>query len=178
MLKEALTNAHVWWRIADPAWLEPLDPSFASRTGGRWNPPDSYPTLYLNEDMVTARLNLRTFIAQWPYEAEDLRDDTGPMLLGVALPRHQRVVDVHSRAGIRAVGLPDTYPLDERGERVPHSDCQSIGQRAKSDRLQGIRARSAQSPEGAGRELAWFPATPRSHARRTLTLAFEAWFWR
>ena len=43
---ETLPDAHVWWRIADPAWTNPLDPSFAQRQGGRWNPPDSFPTLY------------------------------------------------------------------------------------------------------------------------------------
>ena len=75
--RETLPDAHVWWRIADPAWTNPLDPSFAQRQSGRWNPPDSFPTLYLNEDMATARRNLRAFIAKWPYEPEDLRDAGG-----------------------------------------------------------------------------------------------------
>jgi len=88
---ESLTDGFVWWRIADPAWADPLDPRFAQQRGGRWNPPDSFPTLYLNEDIVTARLNLRAFIAAWPYEPEDLRDDTGPMLVGATLPRRQQV---------------------------------------------------------------------------------------
>ena len=48
--REALPGDHVWWRIADPAWSNPLDPDFAWRRGGRWNPPDSFPVLYLNED--------------------------------------------------------------------------------------------------------------------------------
>ena len=51
--REILPDAHEWWRIADPAWTNPLDPSFAQRQGGRWNPPDSFPTLYLDEDMAT-----------------------------------------------------------------------------------------------------------------------------
>ena len=54
--RERLTDGWTWWRIADPAWANPLDPSYAARRGGRWNPPDSFPTLYLNEDKVTARL--------------------------------------------------------------------------------------------------------------------------
>ena len=66
--RETIPDAHVWRRIADPAWTNPLDPSFAQREGGRWNPPDSFPTLYLDEDMATARRNLRTFIARWPPE--------------------------------------------------------------------------------------------------------------
>ena len=28
-------------------------------------------------------------IADWPYEPEDLRDDTGPVLIGCTLPRRQ-----------------------------------------------------------------------------------------
>ncbi len=32
-------------RIADPAWENPLDPGFAGRRGGRWNPPDSFPVV-------------------------------------------------------------------------------------------------------------------------------------
>ena len=71
--REALPEAHVWWRVADPSWSDPLDPAFARRYGGRWNPPGMFPVLYLNEDPATARLNLRAFIAGWPYEPEDLR---------------------------------------------------------------------------------------------------------
>ena len=176
LLREALPGAHVWWRIADPSWNDPLDPDFARRRGGRWNPPGGFPVLYLNEDLATARLNLRVFIAGWPYEPEDLRDDTGPMLIGSTLPRRQIVCDAHSPAGLRAAGLPATYPLDEDGAPVPHARCQSIGARAKAERLRGVRARSAQSQDGAGRELAWFPATGRSTARRERTLSFPAWF--
>jgi hypothetical protein len=175
--QELLADGHVWWRIADPGWRDPLDPAFAAERGGRWNPPHSFPTLYLNDDQVTARLNLRRFIARWPYEPEDLRDDTGPVLVGATLPRHQKVCDVHTRRGIAAAGLPPTYPLDEKGERIPHATCQPIGVRAKEAGLRGVRARSAESPDGAGRELAWFPATTRSVARRTEILTFEQWYW-
>ena len=160
--REAIPDAHVWWRIADPAWLDPLDTSYARGRGGRWNPPDSFPVLYLNEDMLTARLNLSTFVAHWPYEPEDLRDETGPVLVGCALPRRQIVCDAYTVAGLRAAGLPETYPLD--GDRVPvaHARCQRIGERVKKAGLRGVRARSAQSRDGAGRELAWFPASPRT----------------
>src|SRR5690606_5272152 len=72
---ELLPNGHRWYRIADPGWADPVDPGFSERLGGRWNPPDSFPVLSLNEDIVTARINLRLFIEGWPYEPEDLRDD-------------------------------------------------------------------------------------------------------
>lgn len=174
---ELLEDGHVWWRIADPAWRDPLDPDFAAERGGRWNPPHSFPTLYLNEDQVTARLNLRQFIARWPYAPEDLRDDSGPVLVGATLPRRQTVCDAHTRSGVAAAGLPRTYPFDDKGERIPHAVCQSIGASAKKAGLRGVRARSAQSQHGAGRELAWFPATVRSMAKRTETLTFEQWYW-
>lgn len=174
---ETLPDNHTWWRIADCDWQAPLDPGFAERQGGRWNPPGCFATLYLNEHVVTARLNLRAFIAQWPYEPEDLRNETGPVLVGAKLPRKQLVCDVHTRAGVRAAGLPATYPLDSDGVVVPQARCQSIGKRAKADGLHGVRARSAQSRDGAGRELAWFPATVRSFGRRIETRAFDAWYW-
>ena len=175
-LRETVPDTHVWWRIADPDRVDPLDPSFAQRHGGRWNPPGSFPALYLNEDMVTARLNLRAFVARWPYEPEDLRDDTGPILVGSVLPRRQAVCDAFSSAGVHAAGLPQTYPFDKDGAPLPHARCQPVGVRVKVAGLRGIRARSAQSRDGAGRELAWFPHSARSAARQVKALAFAAWF--
>jgi RES domain len=173
---ELLPERHRWWRIAGVEWRT-LDPTFARDRGGRWNPPGSFPTLYLNEDVVTARINLRRFIAGWPYEPEDLRDDTGPVLVAAVLPRRQRVADVHTPAGVAAVGLPSTYPLDATGELVSYDTCQPIGAAAKARGLRGIRCRSARAPLGAGRELAWFPATDRSRARVVESRAFSRWFW-
>jgi hypothetical protein len=175
MRTEVLPDGHVWLRIADAGWSDPLDPSFAAVHGGRWNPPGSHPTLYLNEDRTTARLNLRGFIDGWPYEPEDLRDDTGPVLVHATLPVDQRVVDAHSRRGLEALALPATYPLDGTGRLVGHGTCQPIGLAAKQAGLRGVRARSARAPEGAGRELAWFPATRRSRARLVAIERFEAW---
>ena len=177
LLREALPENHVWWRVADLGWVDPLDASFAQRRGGRWNPPDSFPVLYLNEDRMTARLNLRAFMAGWPYEPEDLRDDTGPVLVGCTLPPHRVVCEAHSRAGLRAAGLPETYPLDEDGGIVPQARCQPIGVRARAALLHGVRARSARSRDGAGRELAWFPVTVRNDARQVAILAFAEWYW-
>lgn len=131
----------------------------------------------MNEDLVTARLNLRRFIADWPYEPEDLRADNGPLLVGATLPRDQEVADAHSAKGVAALGLPDTYPYERNGRLVSHERCQAIGREMKEMNLRGIRARSAQARDGAGRELAWFPATARSRAHRETVLDFEAWYW-
>jgi hypothetical protein len=173
---ELLPDGHRWWRIARREWRDPLDPSYAQQRGGRWNPPGSFPTLYVNEDQATARINLRRFIAGWPYEPEDLRDDTGPVLVGADLPRRQCVADVHSPAGVDAVCLPATYPLDGAGRLVAHAVCQPVGAAAKARGLRGVWCRSASAPHGAGRELAWFPATARSRAHLGATLPFSRWF--
>jgi hypothetical protein len=174
---ERLANGWRWWRIAEAGWSDPLDPDYARVRGGRWNPPDSFPTLYLNEDVVTARLNLRRFIGQWPFEPEELRSDTGPVLVGATLPRDQDVCDAHTPAGVRAVGLPASYPLDGDGQPVRHDVCRVIGEHVRACDLRGVRARSAQARDGAGRELAWFPATVRSRARRVVTRRFDDWYW-
>lgn len=177
LVGERLPDFRTWWRIAERGWRDPLDPSYAAERGGRWNPPASFPTLYLNEDLVTARLNLRAFIAEWPYEPEDLRSDNGPVLVAARLPRAQDVADAHTREGVAAAGLPATYPLDSKGAPIPHSRCRSVGVAAKDQGLRGVRARSARAPDGAGRELAWFPATARSRAKRLRTMSFDAWYW-
>lgn len=176
-IAEELPDRSTWWRIADRGWRDPLDPSYTAERGGRWNPAGSFPALYFNEDKVTARLNLRAFIAGWPYEPEDLRDDNGPVLIGATLPRSQRVCDARTRAGVAAAGLPRTYPVDGRGRPVARERCQPIGTAVHAAGLRGVRARSAQGRDGAGRELAWFPATARSVARRVARLAFDAWYW-
>jgi hypothetical protein len=43
--------------------------------------------------------------------------------------------------------------------------------------LRGVRCRLAQAPRGAGRELAWFPATARSRATLVERRSFDAWYW-
>ena len=79
-------------------------------------------------------------------------------------------------AGLRAAGLPETYPLDGDGAPVTHPRCQRIGERAKEAGLRGVRALCAQSRDGTGRELAWFPASSRNVARRLRVLKFGKWF--
>ena len=177
MITEDLADGHEWLRICDAAWDDPVDDSFARVRGGRWNPPGSWRTLYLNEDRVTARLNLDRFIAGWPYEPEDLDAASGPHLAVAVLPRDQTVADVHTPEGVAAVGLPTTYPLDDGGAVVGHAVCQQVGAQVHGARLRGVRCRSAQTQHGAGRELAWFPATARSHARLVDRLTFDEWFW-
>jgi hypothetical protein len=177
METEKLANNHEWLRIADPAWTDALDPGFSALAGGRWNPPCSFPTMYLNEDRATARFNLALFISDWPYAPEDLRDDTGPVLVQAVLPRDQVVADCHTPQGVRALGLPDSYPWDETGHLIPHPVCQAIGEEVHTQKLRGVRCRSARVLAGAGRELAWFPASRHSRAREVGREAFSSWYW-
>jgi hypothetical protein len=177
MRTERLGDGYVWLRVADPAWRDPLDPSYAARLGQRWNPPESFPVLYLNEDLVTARINMRRFLDGLPYGPEDLRDDTAPVLVEVVLPRDQVVADIHTPVGVAAVGLPAGYPLGAGRRVISHARCQPIGLAARNAGLRGIRCRSAQAPFGAGRELAWFPATSRSRAQAVATRPWSDWFW-
>ena len=91
MIAEDLADEHRWLRICEASWDDPLDDTFAQGRGGRWNPAGSWRTLYLNEDRVTARLNLDRFISGWPYEPEDLDARSGPHLVEALLPRSQTV---------------------------------------------------------------------------------------
>ncbi len=159
-----LPDGRVWLRVADPDWADPLDTSFARMAGGRWNPPDSFPTLYLNGDVVTARLQLERLLAGSPVRPEDL-DDGAFVLVAATLPRAQRVADAVSSVGLEALGLPTTYPLGGDGQEVPRAACQAVGERVREARLRGVWCRSAADRLGEARELAWFPATRRSLAR-------------
>ncbi len=177
MRTESLPEGHRWWRIARADLAGPTRPDLARDRGGRWNPPGSFPTLYFNEDQATARVNLRRFIAGWPYEPEDLRDDTGPVLVGAFLPPRPA-----GRRGPLALRTPrgrvaSTYPHDDAGRLIAHDRCQRIGAAAKERGLRGVRCRSANAPLGAGRELAWFPATARSRAQLVARLPYSRWFW-
>ncbi len=171
-----LRDHHLWFRVADTGWSDPLDPDFARRYGGRWNPPDSFPTLYLNEDVATARTQIHRMLEGSPVRAEDLEDQF--VLISATLPTHQVVVDATSDDGLDAVDLPPTYPLDGSGAEITHDVCQTIGADAKADGLRGVHARSAATADGAGRELAWFPARASSKAHRVGDpTPFSTWFF-
>lgn len=159
-----LPDARVWLRVADPEWNDPLDPSYATVSGGRWNPPGAFATLYLIADLATARMQIQRLVEGTPFSADDL-DDDAYVLVAATLPRNQACADAASPAGLRALGLPASYPLGTDGERVSHEHCQSVGARVHAANLRGIWYISAASRDGVGRELAWFPATPRSKAR-------------
>lgn len=172
---ESLPDGHRWLRVADPLWAEPLDPSFAATQGGRWNPPGSFPTLYLNEDLRTARAQVMALLAGSPVDPDDL--DDGFDLVVATLPRSQTVADAITDDGLGQLGLPDTYPRYRNGRPVRHDVCQPVGESVKEAGLRGIHARSAATEDGSGRELAWFPARETSRATFERRLAYREWWY-
>jgi len=173
---ERLRDGHVWLRVADESWHDPLDPSYAGRNGGRWNPPGSFRVLYVNEDLETARAQIRRLLEGQPVYPEDL--DPPFVLVAATLPSAQRVADAVTYDGVEALGLPAGYPLGGDGDSIPRSACQPIGAEVEASGLRGVHARSAATPDGSGRELAWFPARMSSRARPVgAPVPFSRW-WR
>ena len=170
---EVLRDGQSWLRVADPSWIDPLDTSFAQALGGRWNPPGSFATLYLNENLETARAQVIAVLAGSPVDPEDL--DLGFDLVVATLPRDQEVADAISEDGLKALGLPETYPRHRNGRPVRHEDCRRVGQAVHEAGLRGVHARSAVHDEG--RELAWFPARESSRATLRERLGFREWWY-
>lgn len=172
---EQLPDGHEWFRVVDPDWVDPLDPSFAGANGGRWNPPGSHPTLYLNEDVATARSQVAKLLEGSPVQPDDL--DPGFDLVVATLPRSQDVADAVSDEGLEALGLPVTYPRHGNGRPVQHEVCQPVGMLVYEAGLRGVHARSAADWNGGGRELAWFPARSSSRASLVGRRRFEEWWY-
>lgn len=160
-----------YYRVADPDWADPLDPSFASAPPGqRWNPAGLV-CLYLNHNKTAARANVMKKFVGLPYGPEDLDPATAPLLLGVDIPEGD-AADAYTEAGLAAMGLPTTYPYDSAHNLVPHHVCQPIGRAAYDAGLDGVDCRSAAADHS--RELAWFPRN--RTAAETSRLAFDHWW--
>ena len=143
----------LWWRIAQPGWVDPCDAWYAQQRGWRGNPPGSWPTLSLTRDLHTARAQVSRLLAGSFVQPDDLADDAFD-LVGVLLAETVVVADVMTKEGVRAAGLPSTYPCQPDGEIVSHDQCRPIGVQAREEGLAGVAARSAATPDGSGAELA------------------------
>jgi len=174
-LTTQLSDGQEWLRVVDPAWENPLDPEFAAQLGGRWNPPGSFSTLYLNEELHTARAQILKLLNGAPIEPDDL--DPGFDLVVATLPRAQKVADLRDDEGLEAVDLPTTYPRYANGRPVQHDACQPVGDEVHALGLRGILARSAATVDGSGRELAWFPARKSSTAKLVERRPFAEWWF-
>jgi RES domain-containing protein len=157
--------------VADPGWANPLDGGFAAERGGRWNPPESFPVVYLCGSVEVARANVYRKLEGQPYGPEDLIPASGPVLVRASVP-DDRYLNAVTEAGLRDLGLPKSYPRDSRRRRIPWRRCQPIGLRAWEAGLPGVAARSAAA--SSGEELAYFG---RRRLRRGIRRAFHDWFW-
>jgi len=117
----------------------------ASSRGGRWNPPESFPTLY-------TALSLETMAAEFLRLAA--RSGLSPELL---LPRKichftaslASVVDLTSKVGLQAVGLSPTDVASD-----DWSSCRVVGEAVCKFGYEGLLSRSA---SGTGTVLVVFP---------------------
>ena len=160
-----------YFRVADPEWSNPLNPTLSSRPPGqRWNLP-GLSCLYLSHDVATARANVRRQFHGLPFSPESLDPATAPHLVQVDIPAGQ-AADAHTHQGLAALGLPAAYPHDADGNLIPHEVCQPIGQAAFDANLDGIDYRSA--APGGTRELAWFPRD--SQPAQTSRRPFDQWW--
>ncbi len=173
-LAAALPDRRVWLRVASPDWANPLDPGWAGVYGGRWNPPNAFPTLYLSADVQSAQLQIERLCVGMPFSSEDLSDDAYTLVLS-RLPPAQRAADAVSAQGLASMGLPASYPLGSDGKVIDHAVCQPIGKQVRSLRLNGVWCRSAASADGRGRELAWFPGTRTAQPLRKPPISFGQW---
>lgn len=163
-------------RVADPEWDTPLDGRYAAEHGGRWNPPHSFPVVYLNRELPTARANVLRRYVGLPYGPELLDPDEAPVLIQTTVDTTD-YVDIVTDAGCVEAGLPATYPRDSDGTRVGHERCQPIGRRAWDVGEPGNACRSAAPGADAGEELAWFHLPDKAALRVDRGFAFNAWFW-
>ena len=163
-------------RVADPSWRSPLDGRFAGERGARWNPPDSFPVVYLCSTVEIARANVLRRFDGLPYSALDLLPDRRPTLIETDVGSH-RAVDVITDAGCRAAGLPTTYPRAADGTEIGWDRCRATGRIAWDQGERSIACRSAAArPTDLGEELAWFVRDTADRLRVRRRRAFDDWF--
>jgi len=163
-------------RVADRDWENPLDGSYARERGARWNPPGSYPVVYLNRCLRTARLNCLHRFRDLPYGPEDLDEAEAPVLVATDVPGGEHA-DCLSDGGLAAWGLPVGYPRHPDGRPVSWQECWPVGQAAHGAGLDGVACRSA--AEGArpdDHELAYFERDDARGPQPVESLAFSEWF--
>ncbi len=154
-----------YYRVCDPSWTDCCDGQYAAKFGGRWNPPESFPTLYLNRNVDTARANARRIYEGEAFSLFDLNPVMRPHLQIIDLAPCEPV-DAITDEGLRDLGLPTTYP-----DGVGWDVCQPIGKRGRDSGVAGIAARSAAL--SGGEELALYSL---DNARKRQRLLFDDWY--
>ncbi len=163
-------------RLAEPRWSDPLDTSFSKEQGGRWNAPGTYGVLHLNTTEHMARLQAEHKLAGHPYDIEDLEPEDQHDLVGVDVAV-TAALDLVTDAGLGAVGLPTSYPLDALGHPIGHGPCRPVGQAAYDEPLPAIACRSAASGAAGGdEELAVFDRDVAELVTQTSRRPFGEWY--
>jgi len=111
----------------------------ARQAGGRWNPEESFRTVYLSEEPETVFEEFLRSIGP----GRDPRALAKTRVLWQARVRADNLVDLRTVANRRLVGLPARFDYE-----VPRELCQEIGEAAYYVRYKGILAPSA-AREGA-----------------------------
>lgn len=164
-------------RLAEPSWTDPLDTSHSKARGGRWNPPGAFGALYLNRELRMARLQVEHKLAGHPYGIEDLDESEQHDLVEVEVPV-RAWLDCVRTAGLKAVGLPASYPRHADGGQVEHAECWPIGQAAFENGLPAVACRSAaRSAAREDEELAVFARSDSLDVTLTRRQPFRDWFW-
>jgi RES domain-containing protein len=167
----------VYFRVGDPHWKNPLDGSHAAESGGRWNPPNSFPVVYLNGDVRVARANVARKFRGRPYGPELLEPREAPVLVQTTVSEAD-YLDIITDEGCVAAGLPKEYPNEPGGGVVAWERCQRIGVEAWDSGDPGVACRSAAPNAPAdGEELAWFARAGTPPLKVDRVLAFDQWFW-
>ncbi len=158
-----------YYRIANPAWVDPLSTEYAKRYGGRWNPSGMFGALYLNATIEVAAANARWQHRDRAIRLFDLKPSARPVLVTLNIDELE-ALDVVSEGGVTGNGFAPTYP-----EGSSRAQCQRVAQGAFNNGILGVASRStAESNAGhwLGEELALFdtaPAPAESAPRRVFT---------
>jgi hypothetical protein len=175
---KTISRGGTYFRIAEPGWDDPLDASYSTRNGGRWNAAGSFAVCYLNRDIPTARANARHLLERrldpLAMTVDDLDPDELPVLIETTVDADD-FVDAVTTDGCLDIGLPASYPKGADGSTVPWPECQPIGQAAWDAGEPGIACRSAAAGAAAdAEELAWFQRA--SRLVPTARSRFGAWY--
>jgi RES domain-containing protein len=131
-------------------------------TGGRWNPPASFPALYTATSKETVAAELRRLANQQLRPVEDFL----PRRLCVMEVSLAAVVDLRSNEALASVGLTPANVID----RDP-SNCRTVGKGVHDLGLEGILVPSATT---VGTVLVIYP-TNLYPSSSVVTVATEGW---
>ena len=165
-----------YFRVCDPAWIDPSDTRPSQRVGGRWNPPDrpgrpGFGALYLYQSLAASRENARRYVRMRAGAAatfDDIATSALPDLQHYAVAE-SNFVDAVTTDGIAELGLAATYPT-----AIPHPPCQGISEAAYAASELGIAVLSAVAP--AEEELVVFDHAVAAVDMKGTREKFLAWF--